>query len=436
MKKDLYNLSIYLFTRDLRLYDNTGLIQALKKSINVLPIFIFNPKQLDNNPYKSDNCVKFMCECLDNLNQQLKKKKSRLFYFYGEPIDILSKLVKTYNVNCIFFNKDYSPFAIKREHDISKICAVETFHDYLLTNDTVVKPDGHIYVKFTPFYNKAKKIKVALPAKNGYSNYISNKHHFNHEYTNDIHKFYTVNKNYQPYINGTKVILKNIPNYIKIHNSPSIDTTHLSAFLKFGVVSIRHAWHTFNKDLQRQLYWRDFYMLIMLHNPHVIGHNMKLNFNPHWKTHSKFLKNWKNGTTGFPLVDAGMRQLNTTGWMHNRVRMVVADFLVKLLHIDWRIGEKYFATHLIDYDIALNNGNWQWQAGSGVDSQPYFRIFNPWRQSERFDKDCLYIKKWIPELLNVPPKDIHIWYDTHKNYNVYKAPVIDYVKEKSIALKY
>jgi deoxyribodipyrimidine photo-lyase len=315
--------------------------------------------------------------------------------------------------------------------------------DYVLNGvNEITNSSGNPYVKFTPFLNAAKKKKVSLPKKNTYTNYISSKKSLIGEYKKNIHKFYEKNNNIAAEggrSNAIKIFknIESFADYNKARDFPAIETTHLSAYLKFNVVSIRETYHFFKKELPKntklitQLYWRDFYMSVIYHHPHVIGNNMN-NHKIKWETNKSLFDKWKKGQTGFPLIDAGMRQLNETGWMHNRTRMNVANFLVKILHIDWKLGEKYFAQNLVDYDPANNNGGWQWCASTGTDSQPYFRYFNPWAQSKKFDPDAEYIKKWIPELEDVDPKDIHKWNVSQKNYkNVkYPKPIVDNIQQK------
>ncbi|ATZ80811.1 deoxyribodipyrimidine photo-lyase [Bodo saltans virus] len=451
------NLSIFLFTRDLRIHDNTGLIQASKLSHTVLPIFIFNPMQIDDtNKYKSNNCVQFMCECLDELNNEFKNLNSRLVYFYNKPENVLEHLFKKYNVDAVFMNMDYTPFATKRENNIRNLCNKfkKNFivtEDYLLTGKDIIKNgNGDPYVKFTPFLNSAKKYTINTESQYKPNNFTKKNLEFAGEYTKSIHKFYTQNKNIA--VNGGRLnaltILKKISSfntYSKTRDIPSMQTTKLSAYLKFNVVSIREVYHDFSKKLSKsnklftQLYWREFYMLIMYHFPNVIGHSLKEKYDKiQWKNDTKLFNLWKNGKTGFPIIDAGMRELNTTGYMHNRCRMIVSNFLIKILHIDWRLGEKYFATQLVDYDPANNNGGWSWNHG-GVDSQPYFRWFSPITQAKNFDPDCIYIKKWIPELKNVDNKDILNWNIKYVNYdNInYPKPIInDIGKEIKITMNY
>lgn len=449
--------SVFIFTRDLRLQDNKTLHKCLSESDIVILIFIFTPEQIENNKYKSLPCIKFMCETLDELNKEIHKFKSRLIYFYGTHTDIIKKIIKhDADITNIYMNRDYSPYAKKREKEINELCTEYNIvftsdDDYYLIGNKVKNESGNNYVKFTPFYNKAQKI---IKSDNNLVKCIEyihtrkllkklinkNKIDFPFEYTKDINIFYKdIPEDYTEYINGGRSncinIIKNITgykNYNKSRDYPNLATTHLSAYIKFNVISIRELYNIFttkldkNNKLITQLFWRDFYMQIMDNNPHVIGHPMKTNYDIKWENNTSLFNKWKTGTTGIPIVDAGMRQLNKTGWMHNRVRMIVSNFLIKILRIDWMKGEKYFAQKLIDYDIAVNNGNWQWSSSTGADSQPYFRIFNPWRQAEKFDKDCIYIKEWVSELKDIPARDIIKWdvsYQKHKDID-YPEPIV------------
>lgn len=455
-----YELSIFIFRRDLRLQDNIGLIEALKNSAHVLPIFIFTPEQLVNNPYKSEHCVKFMIESLEELDSSLRKHKSKLFYFYGHPDKIVQKLLanKSLDVNAVFINKDYTPYSLKRDKSINKVCShygvqLEEYEDILLLPiGTVKNGQNETYTKFTPFYNTASKIKIKPVIQNKMNNYYSNRHAISGEFNGDIHKFY---KNDSNNIKKDKsgrgealAILHNVnsfKSYNKDRDDLSYDTTHLSAHLKFGNVSIREVYHIFKSKLGtknqliKQLYWRDFYYNIAYSFPHVFSTsgNLKEKYNKiHWNNNRNLFNKWKNGQTGFPIVDAAMREMNTTGFMHNRARLIVASFLVKILLINWKWGEKYFAQTLIDYDPSVNNGNWQWVAGSGADAQPYFRIFNPWEQAKNHDSECIYIKKWIPELKNISNKHILQWDKYHIEHKdvKYPKPIIDYNNQKEKAL--
>lgn len=439
MKK--YDTSIFIFTRDLRLNDNTVLNLALNESKNVIPIFIFNPKQIDdNNKYKSNNCVQFMCECLDELNIELNKKKSRLFLFYDDPSIVIENITKSVpDINAVYITMDYTPFAKTRDSELSETCSklgidFVTREDHLLTGVNQVKNGKDMpYVKFTPFYITASTLPVKNIDISHYKNYFNKKNKIKTEFTKDYHNFYTHNPNIL--IKGGRSyalkILKNIKDFNNYNNErdhPYIETTHLSAYLKFNVVSIREVFYAVkqlgkNNKLLTQLYWREFYMMIIYHFPHVIGHSMKPEYNKKfiWDNKAALFKKWCEGKTGIPIIDAAMRQLNTTGWMHNRPRMIVSNFLIKVLRIDWRLGERYFAQNLVDYDPANNNGGWLWSF-FGVDSQPFFRYFNPFLQSKKFDEDCIYIKTWIPKLKDVENDHIHKWNEMYTEYKKIKYP--------------
>jgi len=444
--------AIFIFTRDLRLEDNIPLISALKNNQYVLPIFIFNPQQItDKNTYKSNNSIQFMIESLDELNKDLQKQGSRLFYFYGEPNTILKKIINEsdkYEIKSIYISMDYTEFAKKREKELAKFCKQNDLELYVMENhmltgfDKVKKNDGTFYKKFTPYYRVAIKLNIDKPIKNNKKNYIPKSYKFSSEFKKDIHDFYEPNDDIL--VRGGRSnaikILKKIKEYKDYNISREIPairgTTYLSAYIKFNVVSIREVYEYFTKNLSKnnhlitQLFWRDFYTQILA-NFKVL----KTPMNEHyieWENNPTFIKKWKDGETGIPIVDAGMRQMNITGWMHNRVRMITSNFLVKILRCDWIIGEKYFAQTLVDYDVGNNNGGWQWSAGTGADSQPYFRVFSPWRQAESYDPDCLYIKKWIPELADVPVKDILNWNEKWVNYrNIsYPKPIVENIQDE------
>ena len=437
--------SIFIFRRDLRLEDNTALNEALSKG-EVLPIFIFDPRQINNNEYFSNNAFQFMIESLKELDRELKQKGSKLNIYQGEPHSILNKLVDDFDA--VFVNRDYTPFSIKRDNEIKKVIEekskqIFSYHDYMLNPpEDGLKSDGTPYSVFTPYYNNAKNMKVKKP-KTEKGNFLIDKN------SQDISEMkYDVNKNIFRQ-GGRKESLKIIENISKFLNYeedrdiPSLEgTTGLSAHNKFGTVSIREEYHHFsnysgkNHPLVRQLYWRDFFMQLAFYSPKVFGKSFNKKYDDiKWIDNEKWFDAWKEGKTGFPIVDAGMRQLNKTGYMHNRVRMIVSSFLTKDLHIDWRKGEKYFAQQLVDYDPAVNNGSWQWAASTGADAQPYFRIFNPWRQQKRFDDGCRYIKKWVPELNNLTPTEIHRL-EFYKSSNIdYPEPIVNHKEESEIAKK-
>jgi deoxyribodipyrimidine photo-lyase len=453
-----HDISLFIFTRDLRLYDNTSLNLALKNSNKVIPIFILNPSQLSDklNSYKSDNCVQFMMECLDEVNQELKKLGSRLFFFYGDTEDVIKKIIKSADIDGIYINKDYTPFAKKREEIIKNLCTnneieFNSEEDYMLTGyQSVTKGDGGYYLKFTPYYRSAMKIKKREVDKKKYKNYIGKTFKFPFEYTDSIHKFYKENKNILVRggrKNGKKILskIKDFKLYNKEREVPSLHgTTYLSAYIKFNVISIREVYETFTTKLAAsnhlitQLYWRDFYMQIMGNNK-VIRHSMKESYNNiKWDNNTVWIKKWKEGRTGIPIIDAAMRQMNLTGWMHNRCRMIVSNFFVKVMRCDWMIGEKYFASKLVDYDPANNNGGWQWSASTGTDSQPYFRVFSPWRQMETYDRDCTYIKMYVKELEGVDNKTILKWnelYKDNKDISYPKPMILDIAGEFKKTLK-
>lgn len=451
----MHQLSIFIFRRSLRLSDNTGLIQALKESKKVIPIFIFTPEQLVKNRFKSNNCVQFMMESLEELDGKLRDKGSRLFYFFGKQDEIIGKLIKKYNIDAVYTNRDYTRYSVKRDNKIEKVCENNDTKFYSI-EDLLLQPFGSIltggntiYTKFTPFHKKAKKVPVKKPVTNKYKNYYPKKNKLINEYKKNIHKFYKKNDNL--HVNGGRKNALKILNkisqfkgYNKNRDELTYNTTHLSAYIKFGCVSIREVYHTFKKKLQStnklltQLYWRDFYYNISQEYPNIYSGAMKEKYNKiKWTNNSTWFRKWKEGKTGFPIVDAGMRQMNTTGFMHNRARLIVSNFLIKVLLTNWQKGEWYFATQLVDYDPAVNNGNWQWSSSSGADSQPYFRVFNPWLQGKKFDKDAEYIKKWVPELEDVPNRDIHKWNEVYDKYvgTGYPKPIVDYKKQKEKGVK-
>lgn len=418
-----YKLALHIFRRDLRLQDNTALIEALRTAEHVIPCFIFDPRQIKQNDYKSDHCLAFMRQSLQELDETLKQKQSCLYYFYGIAEDVVAKLIESHAIDAVFINRDYTPFSLKRDHQIEKSCKKNAvaFHcmaDALLNEpEQVFKADRNPYTVYTPYRNKAKENPVAAPQKNLFQNYYNKP-------LADTVTLSTLPANNFPAMavkggreEGLKLLqrIKLLKNYDELRNIPAEDgTTKLSAHNKFGTISAReffhYVWreHGKNHTLINELYWRDFFTQIAFYYPAVFGESFHAKYdNIKWSNNEKAFRAWCEGQTGFPIVDAGMRELNTTGYMHNRVRMITASFLTKDLHIDWRWGEKYFAQLLVDYDPAVNNGNWQWAASTGCDAQPYFRIFNPWLQQKKFDPDCLYIKKYIHELAAIPPKTIH-----------------------------
>ena len=437
--------NIFIFRRDFRIYDNTALIECANNSNVVYPIFIYTPEQIKNNPYKSDNAVQFMVESLRELAKEIN-----ITFCYGDYIKVINDIVKNNNIDSIYTNTDYTKYGVKRDKDIEKYCKKNNInlflsHDICLQIPGTIKTtNGNIYQKFTPFYNYCLEQNVDKPRKNKVKNTKKCKTKFSID-NKKINTFYKENKNIN--VNGGRKealkILNNIiehKNYGKTRNILSIETTQLSAYIKFGCVSIREVFHKFKSilglkhDLIKQLIWRDFYYHLGYGFIERFRKSLKEKYdNIKWKNNRTLFNKWKDGKTGYPIVDACMRQLNETGYMHNRGRLIVASFLIKNLHISWEWGEKYFAQKLIDYDVLVNNGNWQWVSGSGADSMPYFRIFNPWTQSKKFDKDCDYIKTWLNELKDVEPNIIHEW-DNHYDTSIYIAPIIDYKASRAITL--
>ena len=446
---------LFIFRRDLRIIDNNGLNLLNQKCKNIYTIFIFTPEQVGSgNDFKSDNSVQFMIESLEDLSKNIKEKGGKLITFHGHNDKIISECIKTYDINIVCFNLDYSPYARKRDESIIKMCEkMKTYvmydYDYYLHSPDEIMSGGNTpYQKFTPYYEKAVKLKVQPPSK-------ATKIHFKYKDSqipnkisleDAMKKFTKINEDIlvrggrDEAIKTLRTAIKTQHKYSTTRNDIFKNTSLLSAYIKFGCISIREVYKAFhsNRNFIRQLYWRDFYGQILYHFPHVLGHAMKPNYNKiKWHYSSKLFKAWCDGKTNYPIVDAAMRQLNTVGWMHNRGRMIVSSFLTKILLIDWQLGEKYFSQKLTDYDPANNNGGWQWSAGTGADSQPYFRIFNPYLQSKEYDPDCEYIKKWVPELKDIPNKAIHNWYKEWENYKEidYGKPIVDYDEQKEKALR-
>ncbi len=373
------------------------------------------------------NAVQFMIESLQDLSSDLEKRDARMYFFYGEPKKIVEDLITQESLDAIFVNHDYTPFSRSRDRELQNLTKkhkveFKSYFDLLLAEvGTVLTDKSTPYTVYSHFAKKARTLPVAKPIENNHRNYYVN------SLKGEIPTALTTvlptseyNKNI--WIAGGRKcalkILKSMHQYTKYEeerNFPGTNgTTGLSAHNKFGTVSIREVYWSIARNLSashtliNELYWRDFFYHVAYSFPHVFGHAFHQKYDGiKWQNDQTLFKAWCNGETGFPIVDAGMRQLNTTGFMHNRVRMIVASFLVKDLHIDWRWGERYFAQKLIDYDPAVNNGNWQWAASTGCDAQPYFRIFNPWIQGKRFDPECKYIKTWVEELREYDAKQIH-----------------------------
>ena len=404
--KDTVN--IFWFRRDLRIDDNVGFYNALKSEHPVLPIFIFDEEILKKLP-KDDARLTFIYETLQKMRTKLENKNSSsIAMFYGEPVTIYKNLLEKYNIDTVFTNRDYEPYAKERDDKVQQLLndntiKFKTFKDQVIfEQNEVTKKDGLPYVVYTP-YMKVWKEQFKTYTLDFYytssflKNLIQDKELPNLTLS-DI-GFTKSNQKIKKHI----VTPALIQNYEDTRNFPAQDSTSkLGPHLRFGTVSIRKmiekAITEKNEIFWQELIWREFFMQILWHFPHTSKKSFKTKYDRiEWRNNeAEFLK-WCNGETGYPLVDAGMRQLNETGFMHNRIRMLVGSFLCKHLLIDWRWGEAYFAEKLHDYEMASNIGNWQWVAGSGVDAAPYFRIFNPTTQIKKFDNDLAYIKKWVPD---------------------------------------
>ena len=407
-------VNIFWFRRDLRLDDNAGLYHALRDKNPVVPVFIFDSDILDELEDKKDRRVEFIHEALRQMQSKLLRLGSTLDTRYGKPAEIFKELLHDYRVEKVFTNHDYEPYARKRDKDIAAWLSEKgvTFHHFkdqvIFEKDEVCKDDGKPYTVFTPYSRKWKS-----------------------QLTDFYLQSYPVRKYFKSFLRQDERPLfspeligfqKNglafpdsewkgqvIRHYKDLRDFPAANgTTRLGVHLRFGTISIRQLAGeagALNETFLNELIWRDFYQMILWHFPHVVSRAFKPEYDQiSWRNNPAEFESWCNGMTGYPIVDAGMRELNATGYMHNRVRMIVASFLTKHLLIDWRWGEAYFAGKLLDYDLASNNGGWQWAAGSGCDAAPYFRIFNPYLQTKKFDPEFKYIRHWVPEFeeLNYP----------------------------------
>jgi deoxyribodipyrimidine photo-lyase len=470
---------IFIFRRDLRTKDNIGFIKAVEycveHSCSLIPIYIFNRIQIDKNvnKYHSQHSANFMMDCLGTLESELNGS----LQFYETPsgatppdeANVLLHYTSATTLNqvkAIFYNKDYTPYAIKRDNQLDIFCKkqdieVFSYEDYTLFNMHAIMTDqGNSYSVYTPFYNKCIDNIDSIPKPQSVS---FQKVLVPPKTTETSVSLDAMKTKYYEYdkakinvpVAGRKAALKRINllsnfDYAKTRDNPSIDgTTKLSPYMKYGCISVREVLfkaikkYDMNHQLVKELLWREFYAHLTFHNPHVLLGQISNQHNKAFQNkyfdkvvwlvtsaQNAWLQRWKDGRTGFPFVDAGMRQMKATGWLHNRLRMVVSMFFTKDMMMDWRIGEKYFAQSLVDYDPVSNNGGWQWSASVGADAAPYFRIFNPWIQSKRFDPECAYIRKWIPELETVNDKDIHEWFKHHDDVKYkdikYEKPMLDH----------
>jgi deoxyribodipyrimidine photo-lyase len=410
-----HDLSFHWFRRDLRLQDNAALYNALKSGFPVLPVFIFDTNILDELKDKKsiltkDSRVAFIHQEITRIKKKLNAIGSDLLVFYGKPLDVWKEIIKTYPVKKVFANHDYEPYATERDTQLKSLLQEQqieflTYKDQVIfEKDEVTKDDGKPYTVYTP-YSKKWKLKLndfylkSYPTEKYAANFfktINSKSCISLEemgFSKDTIDF------------PVKTVNDSImQQYAETRDIPSIiGTSRISVHLRFGTVSIRELARQSiaakGEKYLNELIWRDFYMMILHHFPKVVTQSFHEKYDKiKWRNNEAEFKAWCEGKTGYPIVDAGMRELNATGFMHNRVRMIVASFLTKHLLTDWRLGEAYFAKTLLDYDLSANNGGWQWAAGTGVDAAPYFRVFNPRLQTEKFDKELKYIRTWIPEL--------------------------------------
>jgi deoxyribodipyrimidine photo-lyase len=453
-----YNPLMYIFVHhsDLRIADNTTINYLIEHGIEFQPIFIGTPDQLEkSNTFKSDNAIHFMVESLADLTAEYKKCGKSLFFYYGNTTRVLEHLlIENQTVDGIANNRDYSPYAVERDNDVAKL-AHKHGVSYILLEDALLNPvenvltgQGREYTKFTPYFNNAHKFAVPVPRD------LSSKLKKHNPQTKlkkspfdtTLEFIRSKARNVSPSVEirggrsaGLKILTKisQFDDYNEERNTPIIPTTRLSAYMKFGCVSSREAFYAVRdelgakNELVKQLYWRDFYHMIL----HYYGSFdtpvsiTKDTFNGiQWVDDEDALQRWKDGMTGCPIVDAGMREMNATGFMHNRLRMIVASYLIFYLRLDWREGMLYFSQKLVDADWANNVGNWQWTAGVEKWSNDYYRVFSMESQAERFDPECVYIKKWIPELSKIPASDIIEWdtqYTKYAGSTQYPEPIID-----------
>ena len=400
-------MTLFWFRRDLRLEDNAGLYRALRQKKNVQPIFIFDKEILDKLEDKDDARITFIHQEINRINNELAESGASILTFYDSPLPIFKKLADEYDIESVYTNHDYEPYAKERDQTIgdfleSKNIAFKSYKDQVIfEKDEVLKDDGDPYVVYTPYSKKWKeKLNDFYVKSYPTSSYFSNLRRHKEKNILDLEEM-GFEKSDQEFPDK-KYDQELVKDYDETRDIPSIrGTSRLSLHLRFGTVSIRNLVRHAQKDNQvwlNELIWREFYMQILWHFPHVVDTSFRQKYDQiEWMNDEENFQKWCDGKTGYPIVDAGMRELNQTGFMHNRVRMIVASFLTKHLLIDWRWGEAYFGRKLLDYELASNNGGWQWAAGTGVDAAPYFRIFNPYTQTDKFDPDFKYIKKWVPE---------------------------------------
>lgn len=403
----MQELSIFWFRRDLRFTDNTGLYYALQEKENILPIFIFDEHILEKLNHKDDARVSFLHRTITSMHEQLRDVGSGLSVYHGKPKDVFASLIKSCKISSVYANRDYEPYATSRDIQIDEFLTSNgigfyTFKDHVIfEKEEIVSGNGSFYKVFTP-YSKAWKAAYHESKPSIKDDTLKSKNWAQVE-PQKIPSLESLG------FQSTKIPIPSkqvedvlLEHYGEKRNFPALKgTSRLGIHLRFGTISVRQL---AKKALQtsdvflNELIWRDFYAMILANNPHVIDQAFKAKYDHiPWRNNEHDFNKWCEGKTGYPIVDAGMRELNQTGFMHNRVRMIVASFLTKHLLIDWRWGEAYFAEKLLDFELASNNGGWQWAAGTGTDAQPYFRVFNPYAQADKFDPNKKYIQQWVPE---------------------------------------
>ena len=424
------SIAIHWFRRDLRIEDNHALSKAIESGKPVLCIFIFDRLILDKLEDRSDKRLTFIHNTLQGINRQLQELGSTLRSYYGEPEHIWQEILSEYTVSDVYCNRDYEPYAQQRDRSVHEFLSAKgvSMHGYkdhvIFEKQEVVKDDGLPYTVFTP-YSKKWKAKLTAHSFDAFNSRPS-AHQLLATEPQEVLSLESMGFEATEFVDfpTSEVSLNTVRNYHVTRDIPAIaGTTRLSLHLRFGTVSIRRLAeiaHRENEKWLNELIWRDFYQMILYHYPTTTTHAFKPAYDRiPWRNAPEEFNAWCEGKTGYPIVDAGMRELNATGFMHNRVRMIVASFLTKHLLIDWRLGERYFAKQLLDFDLASNVGGWQWAASSGCDAAPYFRVFNPALQTEKFDKELHYIRKWVPEL------------ETAK----YPKPIVDHAFARDRVLK-
>jgi deoxyribodipyrimidine photo-lyase len=420
--------SIFWFRRDLRIEDNVGLYHALKSKYRVLPLFIFDTNILEELP-KDDARVSFLYSCLSAINKEFAKYNSSLLVEAGKPLEVFQKLLQQYNIAEVFTNSDYEPYGRSRDEQVTQLLQkvkipFHRFKDHIIREyNEVLKKDGTPYTVYTPYSKKWFDAYSEEDIKSYQSESLLSR--LIQKQPEQIPSLNSLNfTKSEIKIPAFKFNKNVIISYEKNRNTPSVNgASYLGIYLRFGAISVREVIRQVGINqttFVKQLIWREFFIQILYNFPHVVNSSFKKKYDQIlWPNNEELFAKWCDGKTGYPIVDAGMRELNQTGYMHNRVRMITASFLCKHLLIDWRWGEAYFASKLLDYELASNNGNWQWASGTGCDAAPYFRIFNPYTQQQKFDRDFIYINKWVPE------------YGTIE----YPSPIVDHKEAREKALE-